>query len=109
MYDQKIQQSVRTIELDEGFRESYMEIIERFFNLFESIYNYFKDFKVFVSSVYEGAYTDYTMELLLQNQDAKRLLIESVHLYGVMLLLLDRLIPALARERLVVCYIRYKG
>jgi hypothetical protein len=26
-----------------------------------------------------------------------------------MLLLLDRLVPALARERLVVCYIRYKG
>jgi len=30
-------------------------------------------------------------------------------MYGVMLLLLDRLVPALARERLVVCYIRYKG
>lgn len=26
-----------------------------------------------------------------------------------MLLLQDRLIPSLARERLVVCYIRYKG
>jgi hypothetical protein len=26
-----------------------------------------------------------------------------------MLLLMDRLIPAIARERLVVCYIRYKG
>jgi len=26
-----------------------------------------------------------------------------------MLLLLDRLIPSIARERLVVCYIRYKG
>jgi hypothetical protein len=36
-------------------------------------------------------------------------MIESVHMYGVMLLLLDRLVPALARERLVVCYIRYKG
>jgi hypothetical protein len=31
VYDQKIQASVSTIELDEGFRESYMEIIERFF------------------------------------------------------------------------------
>jgi WASH complex subunit strumpellin len=30
-------------------------------------------------------------------------------MYGVMLLLLDRLIPANARERLVICYIRYKG
>jgi len=30
-FDQKIQNSVKTIELDEGFRESYMEIIDRFF------------------------------------------------------------------------------
>lgn len=45
----------------------------------------------------------------MQNQEAKRLLIEAVYLYGVMLLLQDRLVPAIARERLVVCYIRYKG
>jgi len=95
--------------LDEGFRESYMEIIERFFNLFESIYNYYKDFKTFIANVNEGYFIDYNFETLLQNQEAKRLMIESVHMYGVMLLLLDRLIPALARERLVVCYIRYKG
>lgn len=100
---------MRTIELDEGFREQYMEIIERFFNLFESIYNYYKDFKTFIANVNEGYFIDYNFEALLQNQEAKRLLIESVHMYGVMLLLLDRLVPALARERLVVCYLRYKG
>ena len=100
---------MRTIELDEGFRESYMEIIERFFNLFESIYNYYKDFKTFCANVNEGYFIDYNFETLLQNNEAKRLLIESVHMYGAMLLLLDRIIPAIARERLVVCYIRYKG
>lgn len=86
-----------------------MEIIDRFFQLFESIYNYYKDFKTFVANVYEGQFIDYTFETLLQNQEAKRLLCECIHLYGSMLLLLDRLVPALARERLVVCYIRYKG
>lgn len=98
-----------TIELDEGFRESYMEIIERFFQLFESIYNYYKDFKTFMANVHDGYFIDYNFEQLLQNQEAKRLLIEAVYLYGVQLLLLDRLVPAIARERLVVCYIRYKG
>ena len=34
---------------------------------------------------------------------------EVVYNYGVMLLLLDRCIPYLARERLVICYLRYKG
>jgi WASH complex subunit strumpellin len=100
---------VSTIEIDEGFRESYMEIIERFFQLFESIYNYYKDFKDFIANVHEGYFIDYNYETLLQNSEAKRLLSEAVYLYGAMLLLQDRLIPALARERLVVCYIRYKG
>jgi len=86
-----------------------MEIIERFFQLFESIYNYFKDFKSFMTNVDEGYFIDYNFETILQNSEAKRLLIEAVYLYGVMLLLQDRLIPAIARERLVVCYIRYKG
>lgn len=36
-------------------------------------------------------------------------MIEMFYLYGVMLLLADRLIPAIARERMIVCYIRYKG
>jgi WASH complex subunit strumpellin len=77
--------------------------------LFESIFNYYKDFKTFMANVHEGYFIDYNFEQLLLNQEAKRLLIEAVYLYGVQLLLLDRLIPAIARERLVVCYIRYKG
>lgn len=107
--DSKIQSSISTIELDEGFRESYMEIIERFFQLFESIHNYYKDFKNFIANVHEGSFIDYSFETLLVNQEAKRLLVESVYLFGVMLILQDRLIPAIVRERLVVCYIRYKG
>jgi len=42
-------------------------------------------------------------------KDGKCLLIEAYYSYGVMLLLLDRLIPAIARERMVVCYVRYKS
>lgn len=64
-----------------------MEIIERFFQLFESVYNYYKDFKTFMANVHEGYFIDYNFETLLQNQEAKRLLIEGVYLYGVMLLL----------------------
>ena len=42
-----------------------MEIIERFFMLFESIYNYYKEFKTFVSNVHEGYFIDYNIEILL--------------------------------------------
>lgn len=36
-------------------------------------------------------------------------MLEIFYLYGVMLLLMDRLIPSVARERLVICYARYVG
>ena len=49
------------------------------------------------------------MEAIMQEKEGKRLLIEAYSNYGVMLLLLDRLIPAIARERMMVCYVRYKS
>ena len=60
-----------------------MAILERFFTLFKSIYNYYKDFK--------------------------QLLAESLYLYGVMLMLLDLKIPGPCRERMLMSYFRYKG
>lgn len=41
-----------------------MEIIERFFQLFESIYNYYKDLKNFLTNVQEGYFIDYNFETL---------------------------------------------
>jgi len=49
------------------------------------------------------------MTYLLDIKEGKRLLIEVHYMYGVMLLLLDRLIPSIARERMMVCYVRYKS
>lgn len=43
------------------------------------------------------------------NQDGKQLLAEALHLYGVMLLLLDMKIPGIVRERMLISYYRYKG
>mmetsp|Transcript_36878 Transcript_36878/g.35603 ORF Transcript_36878/g.35603 Transcript_36878/m.35603 type:complete len:318 (+) Transcript_36878:35-988(+) len=108
-YDNKIQGNIDLIDLEESFRESYMEIIERFFQLFDSIYSYYREMKSFIQNMHEGYFIDYNLEGILQNQEGKRLIIEVFYLYGVMLLLMDRLIPALARERMVVCYVRFKG
>ena len=48
------------------------------------------------------------MEAVLLDPEGKRLMLEAIYHYGVMLLLLDRLIPSIARERIVTCYVRYK-
>ena len=36
--DEKIQASIDLIEIDEQFKESYLDILERFYILFESIH-----------------------------------------------------------------------
>ena len=85
-----------------------MDIIERFYQLFESIYVFWVDVNQYISDILDGKHIDYTMEAMLMDKEGKRLIIETVYHYGVMLLLLDRLIPSIARERIVTCYVRYK-
>ena len=97
------------IELDENFKETYLEIIERFYTLFESIYNYYTAVTTFLTDVNEGKYIEFTLDVILNDVDGKKLIVETLYHYGVMLLLLDRLIPSIARERIITCYIRYMG
>lgn len=93
--------------MDESFKETYLEIIERFYTLFESIYNYYQSVTTYLADVGEGKYIEFTLDAILQDSDGKTLIVETIYHYGVMLLLLDKLIPAIARERIISCYIRY--
>jgi WASH complex subunit strumpellin len=106
-YDQQFQASVQLIELDESFKETYLEIIERFYMLFESIYQYYVSVTTYLADVGEGKYIEFTVDAILQDNDGKTLIVETIYNYGVMLLLLDKMIPSIARERIISCYIRY--
>lgn len=57
----------------------------------------------------EGKYIEFTLEAILSEKEGKRLIVEALYCYGAMLMLLDRLIPSVARERIVTCYIRYSN
>jgi len=65
VYDSRIQNNIDLIDLEESFRESYMEIIERFFQLFDSIYAYYREMKTFINNMHEGFYIDYNLETIL--------------------------------------------
>lgn len=93
--------------MDESFKETYLEIIERFYILFESIYNYYISVTTYLADIAEGKYIEFTLDVILLDNDGKTLIVETIYQYGVMLLLLDRLIPSIARERIISCYIRY--
>jgi len=49
-------------DLDQNFQQNYMEVIERFYQMFESIYNYWKDLSSFLEEINDGKHIDYSME-----------------------------------------------
>jgi WASH complex subunit strumpellin len=60
--DEKIQKDVDLMEIDEQFKESYLDIIEKFYALFESIYLYYQEVNEFIIRVRENYYIDFNME-----------------------------------------------
>ena len=56
---------MQLIELDESFKETYLEIIERFYTLFESIYQYYVSVTTYLADVNEGKYVEFTLDVIL--------------------------------------------
>ena len=108
-FEHKIESSSELLDLDDDFRVNHIEILERFYHLFESIYKYVKDLLKYLDDLNEGVYIQQTVESVLFDVDGKQLMCEAVYLYGTMLLLLDLRIPGPIRERMLVSYYRYKG
>ena len=119
-------------EADEQFRQDHLEILERFYSLFDSIYRYIQvphiqtmawcafvvdsvstcsaqDFLAFISDLKEGIFIQHTIESVLFDTEGKQLMAEAVYLYGVALTLMDCKIDGLVRERMLVAYFRARG
>lgn len=71
------------IEHDENFRESYIDIIDRFFLVFKSIYQYYLDLNQFFESVNTGFFIQHTLETIVTNVEGKQLISEAMNLFGV--------------------------
>eukprot|EP01064_Diplonema_japonicum_P020497 TRINITY_DN2999_c3_g1_i1.p1 TRINITY_DN2999_c3_g1~~TRINITY_DN2999_c3_g1_i1.p1 ORF type:complete len:1160 (+),score=247.44 TRINITY_DN2999_c3_g1_i1:53-3532(+) len=105
----QVQNNPALLEKDEEFRETHMDILQRFYLLFESIWKYITDLQSYWEDVREGFYIQQTFESILVNQDGKQLMAEALYLYGVILLQIDVKIPGRVRERMLISYLRYKG
>ena len=69
---------------DEEFRENHLEILTRFYKVFESIHKYVIDLNRFLEDLDEGIFIQQTLENVLFNEDGKQLLVSdslSVCLY----------------------------
>jgi len=108
-YESKIEDNRELVDLEAEFRETHIEMLVRFYHLFESIYKYIKDLEHYIVDVEKGFYIHLTIEAILMNIDGKQLISEAVYLYGVMLILMDNLIEGPVRERMLISYLRNKG
>jgi WASH complex subunit strumpellin len=98
------------IDLDESFKETHIQILERFFILFDNIYQYGVDYVKFIQDLESGlVFIQQTLQNVIKDIKGKQLLSEGLYLFGVMLLLVDLKIPGDAREKMIMSYYRYKG
>ena len=108
-FEEKLHSNPAILDLDEDFRTNNIEIIERFYSLFYSIFQYITDWKSFIEQVEQGRFVQHTLNNIITNKELRPVFCESIFSIGVMLLLVDKLIPGPIREKIIVSYYRYKG
>lgn len=108
-YEEKIDKTPALCDLDTEFRENHLDILKRFYLLFESVYKYITDFNRYLEELEEGVFIQLTLDAVMLNTDGKQLVSEAIYLYGVMLITLDLRIPGPVRERILISWLRYKG
>ena len=60
-----INDSVELSELDESFKESYFDIIKRFYDLFEQIYLFYTSVNQYLNDIRDGKYIEFTIDALI--------------------------------------------
>ncbi|KAL1465122.1 hypothetical protein WDU94_004714 [Cyamophila willieti] len=105
--DKKIEGSQQLQELDEKIRDTYLEVLVRFYVVFENIYKFAINLNQFVENLDNNVYIQESMESIFLDQEGCQLMCEALYLYGVMLLVTELYVPDSTREKLLVSYYRY--
>ncbi|XP_024525295.1 LOW QUALITY PROTEIN: WASH complex subunit 5 [Selaginella moellendorffii] len=109
VFEERIESNAELSSLDDEFRDKYSYLLERFFQLFNGIVNYYVDLTRYLEDLQEGVYIQSTVESVLHNEDGCQLLVEALVLLGVVLILLEHRLDGTLRENLLVSYFRCKG
>lgn len=80
-------------QLEREFTINHHDSITEFYNLFCSIYDYQEELRTFINDLMTGYYIQYTVESVLLDVHGRVLLCEAIWLLGVMLILMERLLP----------------
>ncbi|KAH9083252.1 hypothetical protein LEN26_021034 [Aphanomyces euteiches] len=108
-FENRVNSDTDLLDIDDEFMGNHEDILDRFYQLFDSIYKYIHDFLAFCDQLEKGFFIQHNLANILLDTDGAQLMCEALYLYGVMLLLLDQRIPGPARERMVIAFFRNKG
>lgn len=67
-------------DLDDELKEKYLEIINRFYLLFENIYQYIVDLNSFVDQLHDNTFIQQNIETVLKDVEGKQLLVSVLFL-----------------------------
>lgn len=70
-------------DLDEEFRENYLETITRFYLAFESIHTYIMDLNHFIDDLDDGMFIQQSMESVFVDVEGKQLMV--IYQYKIIL------------------------
>lgn len=108
-FETKLESNEALKNADEELKETHVELLSRFYKLFESIHRYVTDLNAILQDLEEGRFIQNSLESIFLDVDGRQLLCEALFLYGVMLLTLDFHVSGPIRERILVAYFRYSG
>ena len=79
-FEKKIESNQSMKALDEELKETHVEILSRFYKLFEMIHQYAYDFKNYLDDLDDGRYIQNSIESVFLDMDGKQLLVSEFNL-----------------------------
>ncbi|XP_058102859.1 uncharacterized protein LOC131246600 isoform X3 [Magnolia sinica] len=81
--------------------------MQRFFLLVNGIVSYYHDLFKYLNDLQEGMYVHSTLDRVMETENGRQLLTESLTLFGCLLLLLEHHMSGPLREKLLVAHVRH--
>ncbi|XXG49669.1 hypothetical protein AAC387_Pa02g3782 [Persea americana] len=106
-FEARIEGDAGLEELEDELRESCAEFMERFFLLANGVVFYHQELFKSLNDLQEGVHVRNTLEKLMENENGRQLLTESIVLFGCLLLLLEHCMGGTLREKLLVAHVRH--
>ncbi|KAL6650689.1 hypothetical protein ACP70R_009614 [Stipagrostis hirtigluma subsp. patula] len=107
-FESRIEGNMELEALEDQLRESCGSYMQRFFSLLDGAVTYHEELCSYLNDLQEGLYVHCTLDAVLENNSVCQFLVESMTLFGCVILLMEHKISGLLRERLLVAHLRYE-